>query len=182
MPQDLDPPTPDVLRFPVGHFSKPVSSSPGLRDGQIGSLRVFPDRIKAAVDGLSDAQLDTPYRDGGWTVRQVVHHVADSHANAYVRIKLALTEGWPTIKPYDEALWAELADSKLPLAVSLDWITALHSRLVSLLESLTEEQFQRGYVHPAGGRQDLAHVLALYEWHSRHHAAHITHLRTRMGW
>jgi hypothetical protein len=113
-----------------------------------------------------------------------VHHVADSHANAFIRFKLALTEDWPTIKPYDEAAWAELADSRtLPVEVSLDLLAPLHQRWVALLESLAEEDFQKGYVHPeSGGRQDLAQVLALYDWHSRHHTAHIVNLRQRIGW
>jgi hypothetical protein len=113
----------------------------------------------------------------------VVHHVADSHANAYVRMKLALTEDFPTIKPYDEAAWADLPDARwLPVAISLNLIAALHLRWVSLLESVGEEDFRRGYVHPEGGRQTLAQVLALYDWHSRHHTAHIANLRKRMGW
>jgi hypothetical protein len=115
-------------------------------------------------------------------VRQVVHHVPDSHMNCYVRFKLALTEDWPTIKGYDEAAWAKLPDSRLPVEVSLDLVAALHSRWVALLESLTENDFQKGYEHPQMGRQNLAQVLALYDWHSRHHTAHITSLRARQGW
>jgi hypothetical protein len=134
------------------------------------------------VGGLDDSQLDTPYRDGGWTVRQVVHHVADSHANSYVRFKLALTEDWPTIKGYDEAAWANLADSGLPIEVSLTMIEALHGRWVGLLESLSDDDFQKGFAHPEMGRQNLARALALYDWHSRHHTAHITSLRVRQGW
>ncbi|MDE3188037.1 MAG: putative metal-dependent hydrolase, partial [Acidobacteriota bacterium] len=132
--------------------------------------------------GLSDVQLDTPYREGGWTARQVVHHVADSHANAYVRFKLSLTEDWPTVKPYDEAAWAKLPDSRLPIDASLSLIAALHARWVALLESLTAEDFRKGYIHPELGRQDLATALAIYEWHSRHHTAHITGLRARQSW
>ena len=172
------------LRFPIGQFSRPASSMAGIRAAHIQTLRQLPERLKAAVNGLSETQLDTPYREGGWTVRQVVHHVADSHANSYVRFKLALTEDWPTIKPYDEAAWAELSDARsLPVGVSLDLLTALHHRWVALLESLAEEDFHRGYVHPvSGGRQNLAQVLALYDWHSRHHTAHITSLCQRMNW
>jgi len=155
---------------------------PGIRSAHIATLRLLPERLRAAVAGLNDAQLDTPYREGGWTVRQVVHHVADSHANGYTRFKLALTEDWPTIKPYDQAAWAELADSKLPIDVSLALVTALHTRWVALLESLTGEDFQKGYMHPEDGRVNLAKGLAIYEWHSRHHTAHITSLRTRQGW
>jgi len=155
----------------------------GIRTANMHTLRLLPQRLTAAVAGLSDHQLDTPYREGGWTVRQVVHHLADSHANAYVRCKLALTEDWPTIKPYDQAAWAELSDSRwLPIDVSLSFLSALHQRWVALFESLSDEDFRRGYNHPESGRQNLAHVLALYDWHSRHHTAHITSLRARMGW
>ena len=173
---------PDDLRYPIGRFSPPAATMPGIRAAHIETLRLLPERLRAAASGLSDAQLDTPYREGGWTVRQVVHHVADSHVNSYVRFKLALTEDWPTIKPYDEAAWASLADSKLPIGVSLLFVEALHGRWVALLESMTESDFQKGYNHPEQGRQNLAKVLALYEWHSRHHTAHITGLRARKGW
>ena len=172
----------DELRYPIGHFRPPAASTSGIRAAQIETLRLLPERLRAAVNGLGDAQLDTPYREGGWTVRQVVHHLADSHANAYVRFKLALTEDSPTIKPYDEAAWARLPDSFLPIDSSLVFIGALHARWVALLESMPEEGFQRGFNHPELGRQDLATSLALYEWHSRHHTAHITSLRARMGW
>jgi len=172
----------DDLRYPIGRFSPPASSMPEVRAAHIQTLRLLPARLRAAVDGLSDAQLDTPYREGGWTVRQVVHHVFDSHANSYMRFKLALTEEWPTIKPYDEAAWAELADSRMPIEVSLTLIEALHGRWVGLLESLSDEDFQKGFEHPERGRQNLAKVLALYDWHSRHHTAHITSLRARLGW
>jgi len=171
------------LRFPIGRFSPPASSLPGVRAAHIQTLRLLPNRLRAAVAGLEDHQLDTPYRPDGWTVRQVVHHVADSHANSYVRFKLALTEDWPTIKSYDEAAWANLADSRcLPVDVSLTMLEALHGRWVGLLESLSDEDFQRGYEHSDMGRQNLAKVLALYDWHSRHHTAHITSLRARQGW
>jgi uncharacterized damage-inducible protein DinB len=173
----------DDLRYPVGRISPPASTMPGVRAAHIATLRLLPERLAAAVQGLTEDQLDTPYREGGWTVRQVVHHVADSHANAYIRMKLALTEDWPTIKPYDEAAWAELADGRsLPVEVSLDLLKALHARWVTLLESLGTEDFHKGYVHPESGRQNLAQVLAVYDWHSRHHTAHITQLRSRMGW
>ena len=172
----------DDLRFPVGKFHAPSDTSPALRATQIETLRLLPKRVRAAVDGLNDSQLDTPYREGGWTVRQVVHHFADSHANSYVRFKLALTEDWPTIKPYDEALWAKLPDSGARIEPSLLFIDGLHQRLVAVLESMKEEDFQRGFNHPERGRMTLAANLALYEWHSRHHVAHITGLRERMGW
>lgn len=173
----------DDLRYPVGRFNPPAASLSGVRAAQLQTLRMLPERLRAAVAGLSDAQLDTPYRDGGWTVRQVVHHVADSHATAYIRCKLALTADWPTINAYDEAAWAELADSRsLPVDVSLAMIEALHVRWAALFESLAAEDFQRGYNHPEYGKVDLAKALAMYEWHSRHHTAHITTLRARQGW
>jgi DinB superfamily len=154
-----------------------------MRDAHLQTLRMLPERLRAAVSGLSDPQLDTPYRPEGWTVRQVVHHVADSHANCYIRFKLALTEDWPTVKPYDEVAWANLADSRLlPVEVSLTMLEALHGRWVGLLEAMSEEDFNQGYVHPEQGRQNLARVLALYDWHSRHHTSHITSLRARQGW
>ena len=170
------------LRYPIGKFSAPAASTPAVRAGQIETLRMLPERLCIAVAGLNDAQLDTPYRDGGWTVRQVVHHFADSHANSYVRFKLALTEDWPTIKPYDEAAWARLSDSRMPVAPSIEFVDGLHARLVALLESMSETDFQRGFNHPERGRVTLAYNLAMYDWHSRHHVAHITSLRERMGW
>ena len=170
------------LRYPIGRFTPPASSSAAARAEHITALRYLPGNLQAAVSGLTNPQLNTPYRDGGWTVRQLVHHIADSHANAYVRSKLALTEDWPTIKPYDEAAWARLTDSRLPTDCSLAMIAALHERWVALLESLSDSDFERGYVHPENGRQTLATVLALYAWHSRHHTAHIISLRTRENW
>ncbi len=171
-----------ALRYPIGRFTPPAASMPGIRAAQIEILRQLPERLGAAVEGLADAQLDTPYREGGWTVRQVVHHLADSHANSYIRFKLALTEDWPTVKTYDEAAWARLCDSREPIAPSLAFVEALHARWVALLESLGEEEFQKGFNHPEMGRQTLAASLALYAWHSRHHTAHITGLRQRQGW
>jgi uncharacterized damage-inducible protein DinB len=145
-------------------------------------LRRLPERLRAVVAGLNDNQLDTPYREGGWTVRQLVHHVADSHANSYVRVKMALTEEDPTITAYDEAAWARLPDSQMPIEVSLPLIEAVHARLVSLLESMSDADYQRTFRHPERGQVTLANNLALYDWHSRHHTAHITRLRERMGW
>ena len=170
------------LRFPIGRFSMPDSSLPGMRSAQIETLRQLPERLKIAVTGLSDTQLNTPYREGGWTVRQVVHHIADSHVQAYIRCKTALTEDWPTVKVYDEAAWANLPDSRLPIDISLALIEALHGRWVALLEAMTDDDFRKGYNHPERGRQNLANVMAMYAWHSRHHTAHITGLRARMSW
>ncbi len=169
----------DELRYPVGRFDVTAA---GTRAEQIETLRHLPDNLRSATDGLSDAQLDTPYRGGGWTVRQVVHHVADSHANSYIRVKLALTENSPTIKSYDEAAWANLPDSRLPIEVSLQFTGAVHARLVALLESMTDADFAKSFVHPERGPMTLATNLALYAWHSKHHTAHITRLGERMGW
>ena len=172
----------DDFRYPIGQFKPAPQFTPEDRAAHIAILRQLPDRLSEAVEGLEDTQIDTPYREGGWTVRQVVHHIADSHLNSYVRFKLALTEFEPEIKPYDEAAWAALPDSQMPVDVSLTLIWALHQRWVELLESMTEKDFQKKFVHPERGVQDLATTLALYDWHSRHHTAHITSLRERMGW
>jgi uncharacterized damage-inducible protein DinB len=169
----------DELRYPIGRFNPAAA---GSRADQIETLRRLPERLRAAVHGLDNSQLDTPYRDGGWTVRQLVHHVADSHANSYIRIKLALTEENPTIFAYDEAAWAELPDSKMPIEVSLPLIEAVHARLVLLLEAMAEADYEKTFRHPERGQVTLANNLAVYDWHSRHHTAHITRLRERMGW
>ena len=172
----------DDLRYPIGRFRPPAAPRADRRPGQINTLRQLPEQLGTAVNGLNPSQLDTPYRDGGWTVRQLVHHLADSHMNSYVRFKLALTEDWPTIKPYDEAAWALLPDSRQPIDASLSLIASLHERWVALLESMSAEDFQKGFNHPERGRQDLATALALYDWHSRHHTAHVTRLRALRGW
>jgi hypothetical protein len=172
----------DALRYPVGRFKAPAASTPEARLEQIETLRKLPERLRVAVSGLGDPRLDMPYREGGWTVRQVVHHLADSHANSFIRFKLALTEDWPIIKPYDEAAWARLADSQLPIDGSLVFLDSLHARWVALLESFSDADFERGYNHPENGRQTLFQALALYAWHSRHHTAHIAGLREREGW
>ena len=172
-------PSLEDLRYPVGRFAPDPSRS---HAEQVETLRRLPENLRAAVSGLNDAQLDTPYRDGGWTVRQLVHHIADSHANSYIRVKLALTEHNPTIKPYDEAAWANLADSRMPIDVSLALTDAVHARLVNLLESMTDADYKKTFQHPERGAVSLAANLAMYDWHSRHHIAHITRLRQRMGW
>ena len=169
-------------RFPVGKFQRPAEYTPALREQQIRDLELAPRFLRQAVGGLSPAQLNTPYRDGGWTVRQVVHHVPDSHMNSYVRFKLALTETSPTIKPYEEDKWAELADSKLPIEGSLALLEHLHDRWAVLLRSLDNEAWKRSFAHPANGPMTLEMTLALYSWHSKHHIAHVTALRDRMGW
>ena len=169
-------------RYPIGRFTPPAANTAEVRAGHIENLRRLPALLRQAVSGLSDAQLDTPYRDGGWTVRQLVHHIADSHANCYIRVKLALTQDWPTINAYDEAAWAKMPDSSLPIASSLALLEGLHTRWVALLETLSEEDFKKGFVHPERGRSDLATTLAIYSWHSLHHTAHITRLRDRKSW
>jgi len=169
--------------YPVGKFAGPVDQTPEQRRASIAVLAALPENLRSAVHGLTDAQVDTPYREGGWTVRQLVHHVADSHINAYVRTKRALTEDWPLVPAYDEKLWAQLHDAHtLPIEVSLHLLEPLHNRWVALFESLTEEQWQRGYDHSENGRQILGEVLQMYAWHCRHHVAHVTELRKRMGW
>jgi uncharacterized damage-inducible protein DinB len=172
----------DQLRYPVGRFT-PIENTVPARTECIRAIGQLPTRLCAAVAGLNDSQIDTPYRDGGWTARQVVHHLADSHANSVIRFKLALTEDCPTIKPYDENAWAQLPDSKsLPIDSSLSFISAMHERWVALLQSMSEADFQRDYVHPERGRQNLLTALGIYAWHGRHHTAHITALRARKNW
>jgi len=172
------------LRYPVGEFVSPAAAlSAAERAAAITTLAELPARMRLACAGLSDAQLDTPYRPDGWTVRQVVHHTADSHTHAYIRLKFALTEDNPTIKPYAEAVWAEMADGReAPVSWSLDLLEALHARLVLVLRGLAAAAFARTLFHPERGAMTVDHYLALYDWHSRHHTAHITALRARQGW
>ena len=171
------------LRYPIGNFSYDGAMTDARRAACVARIAAAPAALRAAVAGLSDAQLDTPYRPGGWTVRQVVHHVPDSHLNAYCRFKLALTEDNPSIKPYDEAAWAKVADTaRTPLEVSLALLDALHTRWVVLLESMTSADFARPLQHPERGAITLDWMLQLYAWHGRHHAAHVMELRKRQGW
>jgi uncharacterized damage-inducible protein DinB len=171
------------MRFPVGKFHYDGPLTPEQQKSFLEAIAQTPAQLRAAIKGLSDSQLDTPYRPEGWTVRQVVHHVPDSHLNAYVRFKLALTEEDPTIKPYAEDRWAELADTKAtPVEVSLTLTDSLHDRWVRLLRSLAPEQWKRTFRHPEMGPMTLEKTLALYAWHGRHHVAHITELRKRMSW
>ena len=169
------------LRYPVGTFRLDGVSNEADRAGWIAVLAAAPTRLRAAVSGLNDAQLDTPYRKGGWTVRQVVHHLPDSHLNSYVRFKWALTEPAPVIKTYFEDRWAELPDSGAPLEVSLSLLEALHKRWTTLLRAMTKADFARTFVHPENGVQTLSDSLALYAWHSEHHLAQITKLCERRG-
>ena len=170
-------------RYPIGRFEVPIDITDADRAAFIDQIAVLPDAIRLAVAGLDDGKLDTPYREGGWTVRQVVHHVPDSHLNAYTRFKLALTEPTPTIKTYEEARWAELPEARsAPIAVSLALLDALHERWVLLLRVLAPGQFSRAFRHPEMGLMTLNQQVAMYAWHGRHHLAHIQSLRTRMGW
>lgn len=169
-------------RYPVGDFVRPEIITADERIGAITTLAELPEKLRNAVDGLNSAQLSTPYRDGGWTLRQVVHHVADSHMNAFVRVRLALTEDWPKIKPYNQAAWATLHDSAAPVEWSLELVEALHARWVMLLQSLDEAQWQRGYDHPEDGKVTVELGALIYAWHSRHHVAHIMHLRAKENW
>jgi len=175
-PYLLDP------RYPIGKFQRPETISPDHRLSAIAVLAELPNHLRNAVDDLDHAELGTPYRDGGWTVRQLVHHIADSHMNALLRVKLALTEDAPTIKPYDENAWASLHDSVAPVEWSLNLIEALHARWVMLLQSLDQTQWQRVFRHPDRGPMSIELATLLYAWHSRHHTAHISHLRQRQDW
>jgi uncharacterized damage-inducible protein DinB len=170
-------------RYPVGTFSFNPAPTPETRATCIRAIAEAPALLRMAVIGLDESQLATPYRPGGWTVREVVHHVPDSHLNASCRFKFALTEDGPTIKPYDEAAWAKLADTRVtPPDVSLALLDALHSRWVALLKSMTAADFARPLQHPEHGRMTLDWMLQLYAWHGRHHAGHVSELRKREGW
>jgi hypothetical protein len=170
------------LSYPVGRFDRGASITTDMRSAAIDTIATLPATMRGAVDGLSDDQLDAPYRPGGWTVRQVVHHLADSHMNGYIRAKLALTEDNPTIKPYDQDGWSALADMRLPIAVSLGLLDGIHQRWTTVWKSVDPAQFARTFQHPEIGPLTLDQHLQLYAWHSRHHVAHITSLRTRNGW
>lgn len=171
------------LRHPIGKFERPEEISEGQRRQFVDQVAEAPARLSAAVAGLTPEQLATPHRPGGWTVGQLVHHIADSHMNAYIRFKLALTEDEPTVKTYEEARWAELHDAKIPpVEPSLALVENLHKRWTSLLRSLTPAQWERRFRHPELGAMSLNQNLALYAWHGRHHVAHITSLRERNGW
>jgi len=170
-------------RYPAGRFQRPEQVTDAVLAAWIEEIAACPAALRKAVDGLTDAQLDTPYREGGWTVRQVVHHLPDSHMNSYIRFKLALTEEEPTIKPYAEAEWANLVDAiGAPVEPSLRILEGLHDRWVRLLQAMSPADFQRNFIHPENGRLNLAITTGLYAWHCRHHLAHITSLRERMGW
>jgi hypothetical protein len=182
MPDTVQSDAPD-LRYPIGRLEKRDRYSEAERRALVDRLAAQPAALRAAVAGLDDAQLDTGYRPGGWTVRQLVHHVADSHVNAYVRVKLALTEDEPTVKPYDQDAWVTLADVRaVPPEVSLAMLDAVHARLVAVLRALAPADYRRRLMHPENGPMTIDDVLAMYAWHGDHHVAHITGLRARMGW
>lgn len=171
------------LRYPVGKYQPVQALSEQDRQKLLAQIEEAPRKLRAAVAGLSREQLNTPYRDGGWTVQQVVHHLADSHMNSYVRFKLALTEDEPTIKPYNETRWAELSDSKTtPVETSLGLMDGLHERWMNLLRGMKADDFARKMKHPERGTVSLDDTLGLYAWHGRHHVAHITNLRQRKSW
>lgn len=172
----------DELRYPIGPFDfKQRITEEAVREA-IDEIAACPAALRNAVRGLDNAKLDTPYRDGGWTIRQVVHHVPESHMNAYIRLKLGLTEERPTIKPYEEQLWSALPDAKGPIAPSLALLDPLHERWVRVLRSMGEQEFQRAIIHPANGEMTLGLLTLHYAWHGKHHVAHITSLRKRVGW
>jgi len=174
----------DTLRYPIGKFSFNAKADAQDIKQWISDIQNLPSKIRNAVNGLSEAQLKTTYRDGGWTVKQVVHHVADSHLNAYVRIKLALTENHPTIKPYEEAKWAELDDAKnLAVEISLLLLDSLHARWAHMLKQLSASEYEKTVFHPESKRDmSVKFLMHLYSWHSKHHTAHITSLRETKGW
>lgn len=173
----------DSLRYPIGKYEPATDTTPAQRQAWIESIAAAPGQLRAVVAGLTPAQLDTPYRPEGWTVRQVVHHVVDSHLNSYIRFRWALTESSPLIKAYDEVAWAQLPDaSTADPELSLALLDALHARWILLLRAMTPEQFQRGLRHPEYGEFKLDTMLGLYAWHGRHHIAHIEGLRRRMEW
>tara|TARA_A100000171_G_scaffold43839_1_gene46149 strand:+ start:658 stop:1191 length:534 start_codon:yes stop_codon:yes gene_type:complete len=172
------------LRYPIGKFDPPANITLSDIDGYINRIKDTPEKLKKTIEGFTEEQLNTPYRPEGWTVRQVIHHIADSHMNAYIRFHWALTENSPRIKAYDEKAWAELSyQNHVPLEVSLNLLTNLHERWIHLLKNMSEEDFNRKYIHPEGNKvYVLRTVAAMYAWHGDHHTAHITSLRERMGW
>lgn len=173
----------EKLKYPIGHFSTPETITNEHRESWVGNISALPEKIGKATRDLTDEQLDTPYRPGGWTVRQLVHHVADSHMNAYVRFRLSLTEDNPTIKPYDEKAWAELPDSHLPIGPSLKILEGLHERWVFFLKKMSAEDLGRTFFHPGSNAKfNLDETIGTYAHHGEHHLAHIVNLRKRRGW
>jgi hypothetical protein len=174
----------EKLKFPIGQFIKPEVYTPSILSGYISTVESFPKDLKKEVEHLSEEQLDTPYRPEGWTVRQVVNHCADSHINAFIRFKFALTENTPTIMPYQQDLWAELPDcKKMPIEPSLLILEGVHTRWSALLKSFGEKEWKRGFIHPEKNKElSLYEATGSYAWHCNHHRAHITELKKRMNW
>jgi hypothetical protein len=170
------------MKYPIGTFQFDGEMTSGVTEDWINEIEKLPALLRDAVKDLNDDQLDTAYRFGGWTVRQVIHHLADSHMNAYIRFKLALTEENPVIKPYDETKWAELSDYKLPINTSLSLLETLHIRWTSLLRNLTPADMKKTFIHPSSGEVSVGQNIGIYAWHGRHHLAHITSLCNRRGW
>jgi hypothetical protein len=172
------------LKYPIGRYQKPETFTPESTEEWIATLRALPSWMDACIENLDASQLQVPYRPGGWNIQQVVHHLADSHMNAYIRLKLALTEDNPTVKPYEESAWAELIDTAMtPVNVSVTLLHALHRRMVTLLQYMQPSDWERTYYHPEHKRNfPIWEVVALYDWHSRHHTAQIQQLRERMNW
>lgn len=173
---DADP------RYPIGRFAQPETITTEDRRYAVLTLAELPEQLREAVRSLDSEQQNTPYREGGWTVRQVVHHLADSHTIAFYRIRRALTEDWPEVHGYNEKAFAMLADIPAPIEWSLEIIESVHARWVMVLQAMTDEQWARGFRHTERGSMTLEYVMQLYAWHSRHHVAHITHMRARQGW
>jgi uncharacterized damage-inducible protein DinB len=173
-----------ALRFPIGEYSQKTDITNEDIKAFIDTIDKFPQKLNEAVTGLADEQLDTRYREGGWTIRQVVHHVADSHTNSYIRFKLTITEDKPTIRPYDEAVWSELPEAKTaPIALSLKYLELLHKKIVETLRNVTPAQVERKYYHPESKTEGtLGQLMGLYAWHCEHHLAHIVNLKKRMNW
>lgn len=171
------------LQYPIGKFTRPQTLTPAERSAAIETIAALPAQLAAALQGLDDAQLGTPYRPGGWTIRTLVHHIADSHMNAYSRMRLAMTENWPAIFAYDQNAWATLPDYTLPAGVSLQIVEGLHQRWAASLRGVSEADWaSRGFMHPENGSQTLEQALAMYQWHARHHLAHIVNARKDHGW
>lgn len=170
------------LSYPIGKYDKDTKITAEQRKQFIKEIAELPEILQEAVKNLNEHQLDTPYRPEGWTVRQVIHHVGDSHLNSFIRFKLALTEDNPTIRPYAEDLWAKTAEYKMPVAVSLRLVDSIHQRWATLLESMSDIDFARTLNHPETGAWTLENLLGMYVWHGKHHAAHITNLKKRNGW
>lgn len=173
----------EKLKFPVGRFRLPDVITESIRNEWISQITTLPDRLEAALNGMADEKLETPYRPGGWTVRQLVHHIADSHMNAFIRFRLALTEEKPTIKPYEEKNWAKISDAKMPVAPSLDILRGLHARWAFMLRNLDEAELKKTFIHPEHGQSfTVDETIGSYAHHGENHLAQITGLKERMGW